>query len=118
MLSPPLVNASATDVLLGWPRSIPLDGMELCRQVPKLGYVATVPGSILKFTVDTSSTTQTGAAEPHTVVTLSHLKSYEGMGQAGAAAAPKWPRQPTSEGLQCTESVVTSRIVAHFQSPS
>ena len=54
--------------------------------MPKLGYVATVPGSVLKFTVDTSSTTQTGAAEPHTVVTLSHMKSYEGMGQAGARA--------------------------------
>ena len=55
-------------------------------QMPKLGYVSTVPGSTLQFTVDTSSTTQTGAADPHTVVTLSHLKSYEGMGQAGALA--------------------------------
>jgi len=53
-------------------------------QVPKLGYGATAPGSVLKFTVDTSSTTQTGAADPHTVVTLSHMKSYEGMGRAGA----------------------------------
>ncbi len=55
-------------------------------QVPKLGYVSIVPGSILKFTVDTSSTTQTGVTDPHTVITLSHLKSYEGMGQAGAVA--------------------------------
>ncbi len=54
--------------------------------MPKLGYVSTVPGSVLKFTVDTSSTTQTGAADPHTVVTLSHMKSYEGMGQAGASS--------------------------------
>ena len=63
----------------------------LLPQVPKLGYVATAPGSMLKFTVDTSSTTQTGAADPHTVVTLSHMKSYEGMGQAGASVGCSTP---------------------------
>ena len=74
-------------------------------QVPKLGYVATAPGSVLKFTVDTSSTTQTGVADPHTVVTLSHMKSYEGMGQAGAplvaaSHTDDWCR-PAVQGCAC-----------------
>lgn len=51
-------------------------------QVPKLGYIATEPGSWLQFTVNTASTTRTGIEDPHTMVTLSHLCSYENMGQA------------------------------------
>ena len=38
---------------------------------------------MLRFTIDTSGTTEKGIADPATVVTLSHLKSYENMGQAG-----------------------------------
>ena len=52
--------------------------------MPKLGYVAVTPGAILRFTVDTSSTTQMGVEDPATVLTLSHLKSYQNMGTAGA----------------------------------
>ena len=53
-------------------------------QLPKYGYVATEAGSWMQFTINTASTTESDFPDPHTVVTLSHLRSYENMGQASA----------------------------------
>lgn len=47
----------------------------------KWGFVATKPESSLLLSFSTASTTK-GVADPHTVVTINHLKSYEHMGQA------------------------------------
>ena len=38
----------------------------------------------MQFTINTASTTMSDFPDPHTVVTLSHLRSYERMGQASA----------------------------------
>ena len=42
------------------------------------------PGSWLQFTINTAHTTESDIEEPYTVVTLSHLRSYEQMGEASA----------------------------------
>ena len=58
-------------------------------QLPKFGYVATEVGSWMQFTINTASTTVSDFPDPHTVVTLSHLRSYGRMGQASAPRPPK-----------------------------
>ena len=57
-------------------------------QRPKLGFVATEPGSRLRFTIDTRHSAASSVAEPATVVAVSFLRSYETMGMASASQSP------------------------------
>lgn len=60
----------------------------------KWGFVATKPESLLVVTFSTASTTR-GVKDPHTVLTINHLKSYEHMGQAEVTCISGCTCQPT-----------------------
>lgn len=54
-------------------------------QRPKLGFVATEPGSRLRFTINTLHSAASSVANPATVVAVSFLRSYDTMGMASAS---------------------------------
>ena len=59
-----------------------------CVQRPKLGFVATEPGSRLRFTINTRHSAASSIAVPATVVAVSFLRSYDTMGMASALHPP------------------------------
>ena len=54
---------------------------------PKWGFIGEVPGASLQFVIDTTATNAVEGKD-HAALTLSYLRSYEGMGRAGECAGP------------------------------
>lgn len=63
----------------------------------KEGFVATKPGAHLLLTINTAETTKTDVQDPHTVVTINHLRSYEHMGQAEVTCV---------SGCKCNSTII------------
>ena len=58
-------------------------------QKPKWGYISEKPGSWLEFTLRTLRTAPTTIEDPHTVVAISFMRSYERFGEASASSYPR-----------------------------